>query len=93
MNTYKEKLRTFVLQTLSNEPDIEEMLSEVDSYDEERCKEELNKAAAFSGFAETLKEQIEVASADAKITDLPIIQAESQANDLCLSGTLSSSKH
>mgnify|MGYP000389109233 CR=1 FL=1 len=91
--TYKQQLRAFVLKTFKGDDELDSMLGEVDGYDESRCKGEYGKILVFSGFAETLKEQLDDAGSDAKIEDIPIVQAENKAIDAILRGQGSTLKH
>ena len=93
MKTNRERLQFYAAECCKTQQDYAEMMAEIASYDDDRCAEECTKIEAFKGFAETLKSQMAQAPAGTDVADLPIVQAESKATDLVISGNNSQSKH
>lgn len=93
MKTDREKLQFYAAECCESQEDYEEMMAEIATYDDERCKAECIKISAFHGFAEKLKQQMDSASKSESLSDLPIVQAENDATNLMLSGTNSDTKH
>lgn len=93
MKSHRERMQFYAAECCETQQDYAEMMAEIASYDDDRCEEECTKIEAFKGFAETLKSQMAQAPAGTDVADLPIVQAESKATDLVISGNNSHSKH